>query len=152
MLENHSFDNIAGYWSFNPAIDNIVNSKQSFCNEYTNPNWTVYGEPLLVCANPYEGEVPLKDPDHNFAGVSYEIYRQWNPTNKDTPNMGGFIERQSEKYGETPGQASFVINAYDDKKSSVLKEIAQNFAFFDTYVRSFLFLKYPNKKANGPYP
>lgn len=36
MMENHSFDNIAGYWDFHPDIDNLRNI--SYCNEYTNPN------------------------------------------------------------------------------------------------------------------
>ncbi|KAJ5609053.1 hypothetical protein N7528_009620 [Penicillium herquei] len=130
-LENHSFDNIAGYWDFHPDIDNLRDIK--FCNEYTNPNWTVYGEPLEICAAPYETEVPLTDPDHNFAGVSYEIFRKWNPTKDDEPTMQGFIERQSEKYSETPGDASFVIKAYDEKKTALLAELAKNFAFFDSY-------------------
>ena len=68
MMENHSFDNIAGYWSFNDKIDNLRNIQ--FCNNYTNENWTVWGEPLSICAGPYEDEVPLSDPDHNFAGTS----------------------------------------------------------------------------------
>ncbi|KAJ5792935.1 uncharacterized protein N7503_008913 [Penicillium pulvis] len=130
-LENHSFDNIAGYWDFHPEINNLRN--RTFCNEYTNSNWTVWDEPLNICAAPYETEVPLKDPDHNFAGTSYEIFRKWNPTNDDTPDMSGFIERQSEKYSETPGDASFVIMAYDEKKTALLAELAKNFAFFDSY-------------------
>ncbi|KAI7187243.1 hypothetical protein KC352_g22262, partial [Hortaea werneckii] len=68
MMENHSFDNIAGYWDFHPDIDNLRNI--DYCNEYTNPNWTVWGEPLKICAGPFEQEVPLSDPDHNFAGSS----------------------------------------------------------------------------------
>ncbi|KAB8205929.1 phosphoesterase [Aspergillus parasiticus] len=131
MMENHSFSNIAGYWDFHPEIDNLRNRK--YCNEYTNPNWTVWGEPLDICAGPYETEVPLEDPDHEFAGVTYQIYRKWNVTNDDVPNMGGFIERQSEKYQATPGESAFVIKAYDEKKSSTLAEIAQNFAFWDSY-------------------
>ncbi|CAD0115003.1 unnamed protein product [Aureobasidium uvarum] len=35
MMENHSFDNIAGYWDFND-IDNLRNI--TYCNQYTNPN------------------------------------------------------------------------------------------------------------------
>ncbi|KAI9741483.1 MAG: hypothetical protein M1818_004289 [Claussenomyces sp. TS43310] len=131
MMENHSFDNIAGYWDFHPDIDNLRNI--NYCNNYTNANWTIYGEPLLICAAPYEEEVPLKDPDHNFAGTSYEIYRKWHPTADDIPNMGGFIERQSEKYSATPGDSAFVIKAYDEKKSQTLATIAQHFAFFDSY-------------------
>lgn len=131
MMENHSFDNIAGYWDFHPDIDNLKNIQ--YCNEYTNPNWTVWGEPLQICAAPYEGEVPLVDPDHNFAGTSYEIYRTWNPTKDDVPNMGGFIERQSEKYNSTPGDTSFVIQAYSPEKSSMLAYLAQNYAFWDNY-------------------
>jgi phospholipase C len=133
MMENHSFSNIAGYWDFHPDIDNL--RKREYCNEYTNPKWTVWGEPLDICAAPYETEVPLEDPDHEFAGVTYQIYRKWNATNDDVPNMGGFIERQSEKYKATPGESAFVIKAYDQKKSSTLAEIAQNFAFWDSYVR-----------------
>lgn len=37
MEENHSFDNIAGYWDFHPDIDNLRNI--NYCNDYTNPNW-----------------------------------------------------------------------------------------------------------------
>ncbi|XTI92944.1 phosphatidylglycerol specific phospholipase [Cenococcum geophilum] len=131
MLENHSFDNIAGYWDFHPDIDNLNNI--TYCNEYTNPNWTVWGEPLNICAGPYEDEVPLKDPDHNFAGTSYEIYRKWNPAKSDVPNMGGYIERQSDKYSATPGDTSFVIKAYTQKESNILATIGQNFAFWDSY-------------------
>ncbi|KKK14119.1 phosphatidylglycerol specific phospholipase [Aspergillus rambellii] len=131
MMENHSFDNIAGYWDFHPDIDNLRNI--TYCNEYTNPNWTVWGEALEICAAPFETEVPLVDPDHEFAGVTYQIYRKWDATNADVPNMGGFVERQSEKYGSTPGEAAFVIKAYDQKKSATLAEIGQNFAFWDSY-------------------
>ena len=67
-------------------------------------------------------------------GVTYEIFRKWDATKDDVPNMGGFIERQSEKYSETPGDASFVIKAYSEKKTALLAELAKNFAFFDSYV------------------
>ncbi|KAG9672321.1 phosphatidylglycerol specific phospholipase, partial [Aureobasidium melanogenum] len=131
MMENHSFDNIAGYWDFHPDIDNLRNI--TYCNQYTNPNWTVWNEPIDICAGPYEDEVPLKDPDHNFAGTSYEIYRTWYPSKNDTPSMGGFIERQSEKYSETPGDASFVIKAYSQEKSQVLATLGQEYGFWDSY-------------------
>lgn len=94
----------------------------------------MWGEPLDICAGPYETEVPLADPDHNFAGVTYEIFRKWNITEQDVPNMGGFVERQSEKFESTPGDSAFVIKAYDQKKTALLAELAQNFAFFDAYV------------------
>ncbi|KIX04865.1 uncharacterized protein Z518_05736 [Rhinocladiella mackenziei CBS 650.93] len=131
MMENHSFDNIAGYWDFNPDIDGLRHIE--YCNEFTNPNWTVYGEPLMICAGPYEAEVPLTDPDHNFAGTSYEIYRKWEPAADDVPDMSGFIERQSDKYNATPGESSFVIKAYDTAKTTVLSTLAQNYAFWDSY-------------------
>ncbi|KAK4940639.1 hypothetical protein LTR10_019269 [Elasticomyces elasticus] len=131
MMENHSFDNIAGYWDFRDDIDGLRNI--SYCNEYTNPNWTIYNEPIMVCASPYEDEVPLTDPDHNFAGTSYEIYRKWQPTSSDTPDMSGFIERQSEKYNATPGDSAFVIKGYNPTKANTLSTLAQNYAFFDTY-------------------
>jgi phospholipase C len=64
---------LTAFRDFNKNIDNLMYGNTSFCNPYTNPNWTVYGEALNICAAPYEAEVPLKDPDHNFAGVSYEV-------------------------------------------------------------------------------
>lgn len=131
MMENHSFDNIAGYWSFNDKIDNLRNI--NYCNNYTNPNWTVWNEPLEICAAPYETEVPLDDPDHNFAGVSYEIYQNYHPTNNDTVTMGGFIDRQSAKYNATPGDSAFVIKAYSEEKSHILATLAQNYGFWDSY-------------------
>ncbi|CAG8408246.1 unnamed protein product [Penicillium salamii] len=88
-LENPSCDNIAGYWDFHPDIDNL--RIITFCNDYTNPNWTVYGEPLDICADPYSAEVPVKDPDHNFGGVTYEIFRKWNVSKTDVPNIGALL-------------------------------------------------------------
>jgi len=132
MMENHSFDNIAGYWDFRPDINGLRDI--TFCNNYTNPNWTVWNEPISICASPYEQEVPLKDPDHNFAGTSFEIYENWNPTNADTPTMGGFVDHQSSDYNATPGDSAFVIKAFDQTKTKVLATIAQNFAFWDSYV------------------
>jgi phospholipase C len=147
MFENHSFDNIAGYWDFRKDIDNLVNLKQPFCNPYTNPNWTVWNEALSVCAAPYETEVPLADPDHNFAGTSYEIFRTYNPTNESVPSMMGFVDRESVLHKSTPGQASYVIKAYSQEKTASLAEVAQNFAFWDTYV-GLLFLICPVCVAN----
>ena len=132
MMENHSFDNLAGYWDFHEGINGLNNI--TFCNSYTNPNYTVYNESLQVCAGPYEQEVPLNDPDHDFAGTSYEIYQLWNPTNADTPTMGGFVERESDVYNSTPGDADFVIKAATQEHSNILATIGQNFAFWDTYV------------------
>lgn len=47
--------------------------------------------------------------------------------------MGGFIERQSEKYSATPGDSSFVIKAYSEEKSATLATLAKNFGFWDSY-------------------
>lgn len=117
-------------WDFND-IDNLRN--MTYCNEYTNPNWTVWNEPLMICSGLYEDEVPLVDPDHNFAGTSYEIYRKWQPTKDDVPDMSGFIERQSEKYNSTPGDSSFVIKSYDPSMAGTLQTLAKNYAFWDSY-------------------
>ncbi|KAF7115498.1 hypothetical protein CNMCM5793_002456 [Aspergillus hiratsukae] len=133
MMENHSFDNIAGYWDFRPDIDNLVHLKEPYCNPYSNPNWTVWGEPYSICASPFEGEVPYNDPDHDFAGTNYQLFQTYYPTKDSVPTMQGFVDRESAKYQSTPGQAAFVIKAYDEKKTSTLAEIAQNFAFWDTY-------------------
>jgi phospholipase C len=134
MMENHSFDNIAGYWDFHPDIDNLRNIE--YCNNYTNPSYTIYGQPIQICAGPYEQEVPLNDPDHNFAGTSFEIYQNWNPTNNDIPNMGGFVQRESDLKNGTPGDSAFVIKSYSPSESHTLATLAQNFAFFDAYVSS----------------
>ncbi|KAK8196512.1 hypothetical protein M8818_006677 [Zalaria obscura] len=120
-----------GNGTANGAIDNLRNI--NYCNNYTNPNWTVWNEPLEICAAPYETEVPLDDPDHNFAGVSYEIYQNYHPTNNDTVTMGGFIDRQSAKYNATPGDSAFVIKAYSEEKSHILATLAQNYGFWDSY-------------------
>jgi phospholipase C len=134
MMENHSFDNIAGYWDFRDDIDNLNNLGQPYCNPYTNPNWTVWGEAIDICAAPYEGEVPYDDPDHDFAGTNYEIFQTYYPTEESVPTMQGFVDRESARYSLTPGESAFVIKAYDQKRTATLAEIAENFAFFDTYV------------------
>lgn len=69
-----------------------------------NSNWTVWDEPLEICAAPFETELPLADRDHEFAGFTYQIYRKWDATSDDVPSMAGFIERQSEKYNARPGR------------------------------------------------
>lgn len=76
----------------------------------------------------------MEDPDHVFAGVTYQIFRKWNASHDDVPNMAGFVERQSDKYHATPGDSAFVIKSYDQKKTALLVELARNFAFFDSYV------------------
>ena len=60
----------------------ILTFAQEYCNDYTNPNWTIYGEAIKICAGPYETEVPLTDPDHNFAGTSYEVTLRCQVTEK----------------------------------------------------------------------
>lgn len=135
-MENHSFDNIAGYWDFRNDIDNLVNRKEPFCNPYTNPNWTVYGEPFLICGAPRSGEVPFNDPDHDFAGTNYGIFQTYYPTSESVPTMMGFVDRESAKYKSPPGESAFVIKSYSQEETATLAEIAQNFAFWDTYVSS----------------
>ena len=78
--------------------------------------------------------------------MTYEIFRKWNVSKTDVPNMGGFVERQSEKYNATPGDSAFVIKALNQKKTATLAELANNFAFFDSYVgRSVMSLGSVNK-------
>lgn len=133
-MENHSFDNIAGYWTFRDDIDNLANRKEPYCNPYTNKNWTVWGEPLLICAAPRALEVPLNDPDHDLAGTNYEIFQTYYPTNESVPTMQGFVDRESALYSSTPGDSAFVIKSYTQEETATLVEIAQNFAFWDSYV------------------
>ena len=91
--------------------------------------WTI-----LICASLCEQEVPLKDPDHSFAGTSFEIYENWNLTSADTSTTGGFVDLQSYDYNATPGDSNFVIKGYNQQKTQVLANVAQNFAFWDSYV------------------
>ena len=60
-----------------------------------------------------------------------QIYQKWQPSLNDTPTMGGFIERQSDKYEATPGNSSFVIQAYSEEHSQTLATLAKNFGFWD---------------------
>lgn len=75
---------------------------------------------------PFKTEVPLVDPDHDVAGVTYQIFRKWNVTKGDVPSMGGFAERQSEDYKSTPGEVAVVVKAY--AQMTVLAELAKNYA------------------------
>ena len=45
MLENHSFDNIAGYWDFHKGIDNLVNT--DYCNEVSALRKCIYSKMLI---------------------------------------------------------------------------------------------------------
>jgi len=131
MMENRSFDHLSGFWDFRDDIDNLVGKE--FCNTYINSNWTVYNEPYDICTGPYAQEVPLHDPDHGFAGTSYEIYQTMHPTKDDKPTMGGFVQREADLYNSTPGDASFVIKSLRNEETSTMSFIAENFAFWDTY-------------------
>ncbi|GAB5590147.1 hypothetical protein Unana1_05047 [Umbelopsis nana] len=131
MMENHSFDNIAGYWDYRNDIDNLVGME--YCNNYTNPYYTIYNQSLEICASPYEQEVPLNDPDHDFLGTNWEIYQNYHPSNDDVRTMGGFVERESTRYNSTPGDSAFVIKAFSQKHTNILATIGQNYAVFDSY-------------------
>jgi phospholipase C len=132
MLENRSFDNIAGYWTFNKDIDNLADTPH--CNSYVSENYTVWDQPFYICSQPYEQEVPLHDPDHAFAGTSYELFQDFNPTSNMTPTMGGFVQREQQVYNATPGQTSFVIQGFSEDKSNILATLAKNYAMMDRYV------------------
>ncbi|KAF7169434.1 hypothetical protein CNMCM6106_004339 [Aspergillus hiratsukae] len=144
MLENRSFDNIAGYWTFNKNLDNLVNNPH--CNSYYSDNYTVWGQPFYICSQPYEQEVPLNDPDHAFAGTSYGIFETFNPASNMTPTMGGFIQREQQARNSTPGDASFVIQGFSQDKTNVLATLAQNYAVMDRYFAEHPGPTYPNRQ------
>jgi phospholipase C len=147
MLENRSFDNIAGYWTFNKKLDNLVNNPH--CNTYYSANYTVWGQPYYICSQPYEQEVPLHDPDHAFGGTNYEIFETFTPDSNMTPTMGGFVQREQQVYNSTPGDASFVIQGFSQEKTNVLATLAENYAVFDRYVSGKPTMLSPSKDPLG---
>jgi hypothetical protein len=48
--------------------------------------------------------------------------------------MGGFIERQSERYNAAPGDSGFDHKALSQRRAATLAELTSNFAFFDSYM------------------
>ncbi|KAK9453386.1 phospholipase C [Dipodascopsis uninucleata] len=144
MFENRSFDNIAGYWTYNKKINNLVGKK--YCNDYSYYKYTVYNESMSICASPWAQEVPLYDPDHNFGGVMYQIYEKWNVTKDDEPTMGGFVQREAEQNDVSPNKAAFVMKGFREEETNVLETLAENFAFFDNYFSEHPGSTHPNRE------
>lgn len=135
MMENRAFDNIAGYWTFNKDIDNLVNNPH--CNTYYSEDYNVWNVPFYICSRPYEQEVPLHDLDHGFGGTNFDIFETGTPGPNQTVTMGGFVQREYDTSGGTPGDASFVIQGFSQDKTNILATLAQEYAMFDHYVSGY---------------
>jgi len=75
VLENRSFDTVAGGFTYSNDIDNLVN-KRNYCNP-ANISASTGG---TVCATPALPNVSVDDPSHSISGNNMEVFGTFHPS------------------------------------------------------------------------
>ncbi|KAJ3102081.1 hypothetical protein HDU97_000795 [Phlyctochytrium planicorne] len=150
VMENRSFDNIAGYYNHTSDIDNLIQyeikNKKQFCNN------VVVANPKngKICFTPTAPDVQEDDPEHDFNSVMFQIYGKLYanvslaPVN---PPMSGFVEEQWRLLNQ-PQDLTKVAGVFSGLPLTNVPytyELAKNFVLFDRWFASVPGPTNPNK-------
>ncbi|KAJ3317525.1 hypothetical protein HDV06_001506 [Boothiomyces sp. JEL0866] len=137
VLENRSFDSIAGGFTYNSSINGLIGKK--FCNP-TNVS-DISGD--FVCADAVAdaNDIMQDDPDHTLSGISFGIYNQYSPdesaikSGKLVANMSGFVNAQENYYSihSDEMRASAVINYYHPSQVPFMEQLGKDYVLFDSW-------------------
>lgn len=129
VLENRSFDTIAGGLSYNPEIDGLLHHK--FCNPV---NVSDPSNHETVCAKPIAQNVAPDDPNHGTSGVNLQVYSTYHPTDNSKATMQGFVTEQATVYKtKNISRAAEAINYYTQDHVRVFADMASNYVLFDRW-------------------
>ncbi|KAJ5777401.1 hypothetical protein N7520_000647 [Penicillium odoratum] len=129
VQENRSFDTLAGGFTYNSAIDGLVN------NAYCNLANVSVPTSENVCAAGIAKNIASDDPDHTITGGNMQVFGTYHPTANAKSSMGGFVTEQSYKYGlqDNMMEAAEVINYYKPDLVPVTEAMAENYVLFDRW-------------------
>ncbi|KAF9515743.1 hypothetical protein BS47DRAFT_743213 [Hydnum rufescens UP504] len=128
VLENRSFDTVAGGFSYSSDIDNLVN-KRNYCNP-ANISASTGG---TVCATPTLPNVSVDDPSHSISGNNMEVFGTFHPSDSSPETMQGFVTAQALTYNVNVSLAGQTIQYWNEWDIPVLRTLAQNYVLFDKW-------------------
>jgi phospholipase C len=127
VLENRSFDTVAGGFTYSKDIDNLVNTK--YCNpaNVSNPSQGT------VCATPTLPNIDANDPNHSISGANMEVFGTYHPTTSSKETMQGFVTEQALTFPTNASLASQAILYWSETDLPVLRTLAENYVLFDKW-------------------
>lgn len=132
VLENRSFDNLMGSFSYDASINGLSN--QQYCNPVSATNQT------LFCASQVEPDAVVDDPSHSIAGTNFGLFQTYKPDESQVKNgslkanMQGFLEIQSRVHSiRDPLLAAPVLDFYLEDHVPVMSHLAQEYTLFDQW-------------------
>ena len=128
ILENRSFDNIAGDFTYTGDIDGLVHTKH--CNPINITDLSLG----TICATPTLPNINPDDPNHSITGTNMGLYSKFHPTTTDKENMQGFVYEQGLTYNTTNiTRKAEIIEYYSENHVPVLRSLAENYVLFDQW-------------------
>ncbi|KAJ3092430.1 hypothetical protein HK102_007441 [Quaeritorhiza haematococci] len=146
MLENRSFDNIAGYFDYSPEIDGLLNQQKCYPADTRKP------DSELFCPT---NNAPLYNPDgpyHGLTDVSHQIFGTPTPDNATSPTlpspppMSGFVSQHIQSWNDSnPTRVRRLVDGFKTSDVPVTYTLAKEFALFDRWFCSFPGSTQPNR-------
>lgn len=129
VQENRSFDTLAGGFTYNSAIDGLVN------NDYCNLANVSVPTSENICAADIANNIASDDPDHSITGGNMQVFGTYHPAADAKSSMGGFVTEQSYYYNlqQNMMEAAEVINYYKPDLVPVTEAMAENYVLFDRW-------------------
>ncbi|KAJ3110453.1 hypothetical protein HDU96_006608 [Phlyctochytrium bullatum] len=140
VMENRSFNNLAGYYNHTTDIDNLIQynikNGKSFCNPVDVTNLSKG----TICAGPNAPNRQINDPDHSLPGGQYQLFGQLyaNTTNAPAvPPMSGFVSQHRKSTGSSAAsKLNPVIDGLSVDKVPRSFALARHFVLFDKWFAS----------------
>ena len=154
MLENRSFDNVAGFLydqssqarHFLPAgTDPHYNGMPV---GYSNPSNPAYFEgtgpanPQPVHRGADNLQVPDSDPQELFDDITFQIFGTTTPQSGQAPAMNGFLVSYERIAKQQPEQ---IMQCYAPEQLPVISQLARSFAICDAWYASCPCQTFPNR-------
>lgn len=138
MMENHSFDNMLGWFKRNDSrVDGLTGAES---NMDPTTNNTVYVTDNGAAVDP--------DPDHSLGGTAQQIYgtTQLDSSHEHDPSavsMGGFVANEIAQNGAA--WAPHIMDCIAPQHVPVITTLAKEFALFDAFFSAVPGPTFPNR-------
>lgn len=154
MLENRSFDNVAGllYGEGNQPRQFLpAGSEPRFRGmplDYSNPSNPDYfrgggpPNPVSVRRGAANFQVPDPDPQELFDDITFQLFGRTNPQPGQIPAMNGFLVSYQRVAKQNPDQ---IMQCYTPQQLPVLSHLARSFAISDAWYSSCPCQTFPNR-------
>ena len=153
MLENRSFDNVAGFLyqpsapprHFLPGTEPVFHGMPLDYSNPSNPDYFLGNNPanpLVVRRGTENFQVPDPDPQELFDDITFQLFGTTTPHSGQTPAMNGFLVSYQRVASHNPQQ---IMQCYAPEQLPVLTALARGFAICDAWHASCPCQTFPNR-------